>query len=114
MTKCVTKTADVSIKESADAKQDLKLLCDIREADLIAREAHYHNSCSCAYTQKDDRHNDVDEENDTSQQTQAHEKAFQYITGYVENSIIKDGNVERVTMLREKNCIFMQIIKQTS
>ena len=38
----------------------------------------------------------------------AHQKAFQHICSYVDENIIKGGNVERVTMLRERYLQYMQ------
>ena len=42
--KCVTKSADQSIRAAAQRKQDRRLLGKILNGDLIAREAHYHTS----------------------------------------------------------------------
>ena len=53
---CVTKTADASIKLAAEQKKDEALLCQIRDIDLVAREAHYHNHCRRAYTRNQVRH----------------------------------------------------------
>lgn len=39
LTKCVTKSAEVSIKLAAIEKSDAKLLCKVQDQDLVAREA---------------------------------------------------------------------------
>lgn len=68
LTKCLTKTAEASIKEAAEAQQDEKLLCIIRDAYLIAREARYHNSCQCDYTRKANRYPVLDPTKETIEQ----------------------------------------------
>jgi hypothetical protein len=108
LTKCVTETAEASIKEAANAKQDTKLLCIIQDVDLIAREAHYHNSCRRNFTRKDIRNPTPDPNSETSGQIQAHETAFEHLCEYVQTNIIIGSQVERMTMLRERYCLYMQ------
>ena len=50
LTKCVTETEEQSIKEAAERRNDEALLRTVSGVDLLAREAHYHNSCQRAYT----------------------------------------------------------------
>ena len=54
--KCITKTAETSIKIAAEEKNDERLLCRIRDVDLRAKEPHYHNYCRRAYTRDENRH----------------------------------------------------------
>ena len=53
LVKCITRTAEASIKFAAEQKNDERLLCQIRGIDLIAREAHYHNHCRRSYTRNE-------------------------------------------------------------
>ena len=54
LVQCVTKTAALPILESAKEKED-KELCEIRDQDLIAKEAQYHASCRKEYNRKLER-----------------------------------------------------------
>ena len=56
LTKCITKTAEASITLAAEEKNDERLLCRIRDVDLRAKEAYYHNYCRRAYTRDENRH----------------------------------------------------------
>ena len=56
LVKCITRTAEASIKFAAEQKNDESLLCQIRGIDLIAKEAHYHNHCRRSYTRNEMRH----------------------------------------------------------
>ena len=55
LTKCITKTAEQSIKEVAERRNDEALLPIVSGVDLLAREAHYHNSCRRAFTRNVNR-----------------------------------------------------------
>ena len=52
--KCMTKTAEDSIKESVTRKLDQHILLKVQDTDLAAREAHYHATRRRDYTQEDD------------------------------------------------------------
>ena len=43
--KCMTKTAEDSVKEADTRKQDQHILLKVQDTDLAAREAHYHATC---------------------------------------------------------------------
>ena len=91
----------------------------IRDRDLRAREAKYHESlCRKSYIR------DVNREHHTATvQTEltelaegtgvntklqeAHLKVLQHVCSYMEQSTIEDGNVERMTMLRDKYLSFL-------
>ena len=55
LVKCVTKTAETSIKESVVRKGDERLKEHLENADLIAKEAWYHEFCRKTYTRKPQR-----------------------------------------------------------
>ena len=57
--KCVTKTAEESVREAATRKQDQHILLKVQDTDLAAREAHYHATCRRDYTRQDDRHQET-------------------------------------------------------
>ena len=106
LVKCVTSTAEASIKAAAEAKGDEKLLCKVRDQDLIAREAWYHNCCRKNYTRSTKRHT-TKEDSESSQEKAAHNAAFQHICRYMEEIILKGGNIERLSMIRERYLKFL-------
>lgn len=116
LVKCVTETADSSIKQAAHAKNDNSMIAQIGDIDMRAREVYYHNSCRRMYTRSDvsSRHpSSLETENKRTEELacqEAHENAFSYICNYVEQSIIVGCNVERMTMLREK---YLQYMKES-
>ena len=57
-------------------------MCRIRDIDLIAKEAHYHNHCRRSYTRSDVRR-PINPNSETSAVLSAHKKA--YICIYVYN-----------------------------
>ena len=107
-TKCVTETAAESILQAAKYKNDHTLLGKIEGFDLLAREAHYHNSCRRDYTRKHERNVNKEPDESAAAQLAAHSEVFRYICEYVEEHIIKGCNVERVTMLKEKYLLYLQ------
>ena len=56
LVKCMTKTAEDSVKVAVTRKQDQHILLNVQDTDLAAREAHYHATCRRDYTREDDRH----------------------------------------------------------
>jgi hypothetical protein len=50
--KCLTTCAESSIKQTANAKSDHKLLGRILDVDLAAKEAQYHECCRIAHVRK--------------------------------------------------------------
>ena len=101
LTKCITKTAEVSIKLSAEEKNDERLLCRIRDVDLRAKEAHYHNCCRRAYAKDENRHS-ASPTSETSAILSAHREVFELLCEYVQENIIDQLKVERLTMLKER------------
>ena len=107
LVKCVTKTAEDSIKEAASKKQDEHILGKVQDIDLVAREVHYHASCRKDYTREAERHGTAPKDEDEIRKQTAHKAAFDYIVKYVKESIFEGANVERMTMLKEKYQQFM-------
>ena len=104
LVKCVTKTAEESMKRAAETKQDEFILLKIKDIDLVAKEAHYHASCRKSYTRSEERH-DVPKKEELGGQADveaAHKAAFENLCEHVNASIISGGNVERMSMLRER------------
>ena len=104
LVKCVTKTAEGSIKRAAETKQDEFIVLKIKDIDLVAKEAHYHASCRKSYTRSEERH-DVPKKEELGGQADveaAHKAAFENLCEHVNASIISGGNVERMSMLRER------------
>ena len=97
--KCVTKTASDSIFAAAETKQDETMLCKIRGKDIVAREAHYHGCCRREYIRLEQRHPKSPE---LLKSKETHSDAFEYICKYIEEAIITDQKVERLSMIRER------------
>ena len=106
--KCQTKNAENKIKAVAEKLQDHNMLGKISDIDLTAREAHYHPSCRKSYTRDFYRHKKSNANVETKKMITAHNSAFQYVCEHIDNYIIKKGNVERITMLKEIYLRFLQ------
>lgn len=114
LVQCLTKMAEKSIKDSAQAKNDFKLLRRVEGEDLIAKETKYHETCRRNYTKiSTSKTSNVSAAVDDMNADQAgpsvgidvrvaHADAFHYICEYVEDKIIAEGHVERMTMINEK------------
>ena len=83
LVKCMTKTAEESVKESVTRKQDQHILSKVKDTDLDAPEAHYHGTRRRYYTRKDNRHQETIKDTKTIDE-QASNKTiyFQYIVQY--------------------------------
>ena len=101
LAKCITECADKSIKDAAVEKNDESLLCKIRNQDLVAREAHYHHFCRRQYTRNQSRHTSHDT-SDSFNNERAHKEAFDHLIEYIEDQIIREQKIERMSMLRER------------
>ena len=107
--KCVTETAKNSISEAAKLKSDSRVIGLTESSCLVAQEAYYHETCRRDYTRKKERKKSATCSDEVQIETEkAHAHAFNYITEYVENQIIQNSNVERMTMLKEKYLSFIQ------
>ena len=104
----MTTTAEESIKEAANLKNDEGILRQVRDVDLVAKELRYHNTCRRDYTRKLSNPHSTREPSATATQIDAHQEAFNFVCQYIEDTIIRGGNVERVTMLREKYLSHLQ------
>ncbi|KAK3794870.1 hypothetical protein RRG08_001021 [Elysia crispata] len=111
LVKCVTETAKMSILNAAQQKSDSRVLGIVETACLIAREAHYHESCRRDYT-RNVAHTTLPTSTcnieTQSKMEEAHSQAFHYICDYVQKHIIDNATVERMTMLREKYLTYLQ------
>ena len=74
--------------------------------DLLVREAHYHNSCRRAYTRNENRRS-LNSDSEAAIMLEAHRKSFEHLCGYIEEHIISDLKVERITMLRERYLLYL-------
>lgn len=106
LVKCQTRSAEDAIKKAGQQRQD-KLFYKIQDFDLVAREAHYQNSCRRAYTRAWERNQKECTDKEAVEEHRAHDSAFQYIIQYLQLHIIEQCNVERTTMLAEKYQQFM-------
>lgn len=109
--KCVTKEAELSIKHAAVIRNDKNLMRELANVDMIAQEVHYHHSCRRSYTQilaETCKSEETDPDSYSTNMQKAHDQAFQYLCNYVEDSIIRKSNIERMTMLKEIYQTFME------
>lgn len=106
LVKCVTKTAEESIKRSAEITNDFEMLSRVRDVDLVAREAHYHSSCRKAYTRPPGSRGKIDPKADAT--SEHHKETFNFISEHIERNVITGYVVESMTMLRERYLSFMQ------
>ncbi|GFR67508.1 hypothetical protein ElyMa_001999400 [Elysia marginata] len=105
LVKCITETAKNSIMNAAEKKTVSRVLGITETSCLIAREAHYHDSCRRDYTRNISHTALPSSSDDTQSKLEAsHSKAFQYICDYVQKHII-DG---AITMLKEKYLTYLQ------
>ena len=103
---CRTEIAEASIKSAALEKGDEEILRKVRDQDLIAREARYHNCCRREYTRSRTRHT-THKDSESAQSLSAHNDALQYIFNYIQEHILVEGKVERLSMLRERYLKFL-------
>ena len=120
LTTCLTETAEDSIKQTAAQKEDFALLGRIAGIDLRAREARYHESCRRSYVRDPKREHHatacktetvMDGSTptvDRKELNEAHLHALTDICNYVQQSTIDEGNVERITMLRDRYMTFLK------
>ena len=76
--------------------------------DLIAKEASYNPTCRKIYTRLPIR-NTTGVDKETIAAAQSHSDAFEYLTRYVEDSVILGSNVERMSLLKEKYSLYMKV-----
>ena len=50
LTKIVTKTAEKTLREAANLKNDTEMVIEVRDTDLIAKEFQKHEKCYHEYT----------------------------------------------------------------
>ena len=87
--KCMTITAEDSVKEATKRKQDQHILLKVQDTDLAAREAHYHAACRRDYTREDDRHQEAIKDTKTIEEQPSNKTMhFQYIVQYVMGRIV--------------------------
>ena len=103
---CMTIVAEQSIKSAAVEKDDEEILRKVRGQDLRAREARYHNHCRRNYTRNKTRHLSH-EDSESSQSQAAHNAAFQFIKSYIEKHLLTGGNIERLSMIRERYLTYL-------
>ena len=89
LVKCMTKTAEDSVKEATKRKQDQLILLKVQDTDLAAREAHYHATCRRDYTREDDRHQETIKDTKTIEELASKQTIYvQYIVQCVMGRIV--------------------------
>ena len=109
LVKCLTSDAETSVKQAATQAQEIEVIGRVQE-DLRARETYYHESCRQSRLVKVKRRTQAapKEDSNTAKKKAAYEDAFSHVCGYIEDQIIGAFQVERMTMLRERFCSYMQ------
>ena len=80
LVKCMTKTAEDSVKDAVTRKQDQHILLKVQDTDMTAREAHYQATCWREYTREDDRHRETIKDTKTIEEQASNKTTyFQYI-----------------------------------
>ena len=82
------------------------MLCKVRDHDLGEREIRYHNCCHREYTRSSRKHT-ANKDSESTQSQAAHNDAFQFIRGYILEHILIEGEVERLSMIRERYLSFI-------
>jgi len=123
LTRCEAPQAAKKILEMAVQKNDCDLLLKIRDQDLVAREAHYHDPCRNSYVSDKDRSHhrsklaeqpeqpDSDDELyviGSVEHRRAYNAAFGHLCVYIEDHIIGNGNAVRMSTLREMYLDYIQ------
>jgi len=108
--KCVTVTADNTIKQCAADKNDYRLLGIIGDQDLRAKEARYHASCRKEYARKETGRHHSTEQSELSCSTvkAAHTDCFSQLCDYIQQQVVNCGHVVRMSMLRDRYIDCMQ------
>ena len=116
LVKCVTKDAEKNLKDAAMIKKDNELLRKINCVDLIATQVHYHTECRKLYTgnthlKNKTEKNQESEINSTESQLliEAHNQAFLNLSAYIENEIIKNQYIVRISYLKQ---LYLKFIKE--
>ena len=107
LVKCVTKTSEHSLKVAASAKDDEIMLRKIGGEDLIAKEAHYHEECRKSYINIS-RFSNNSAINEHSEFQEAHKESFIFLADYIENEIIKNSTVVRISMLKSRYLFYLK------
>jgi hypothetical protein len=106
LTKCETKTAQLSIKKAAEQLEDVDFLHDYEQINFLTKEVHYHNTCRARYISKAARA----KEDDTMVSYQKVRKsAFDRVVVYVEENIFIKQSSEKLTDI---NDIFIKYLKE--
>ena len=123
LVKCVTPTAEESIKTAAEAKGHEKILCKVRGQDLQARETWYHNCCRRNYTRDIGERHVTHTDSESSQSQAAHNAAFKYISKYIEGRIhrkivhdsgkVSNIHVRKLLEILQRQFQSLQIERQT-
>ena len=116
LVKCVEERAEASIKDIATRNKDFLMLGKISGVNLRAKEARYHESCRRNYVRKEPTASCSTEKDMAitvlcKNKMEAYSDSFENLCLHIQKSIVVDGNVERMAMLKDK---FLNFIKDNS
>jgi hypothetical protein len=118
LSKCLTETAERTIRDAAAEKNDFQLLSVIGTEDMRAKEARYHESCRREYVRRDRQQqrgeNISEHDHDSSSVSHtavktAYAEAFEVVCRYVDQEILQGGKVVRMSMLHSISQRHVQI-----
>ena len=98
LSQCLTTQASEKLLEAAKAKQDERILLELRGIDLIAAKIKYHKTCYGGYTRSK---NTTPIKQDDCEVNAIYEATFQHVVNYVTERIIDGLDVMRMTNLRD-------------
>ena len=89
LVKCMTNTAEESVKEAVTTKQDQHIRLKVQDTDLATQEAHYHATCRRDNTREDDRYQEIIKDAKTIEEQVSNKTIyFQYIVQYAMGRIV--------------------------
>ena len=99
-----------------DSHHDINIarrILSLKDIDLVAQEAMYHSACHSVFIPPPKGYSSFSGTSSSSRadnerpRTSAHESAAKFLCDYVNASIIRDKNVEQISMLKEKYLQYM-------
>lgn len=106
LAQCLTQDAEKRLKAAACQRNDEKLLIHIQDKGFIAIEVCYHKSCYSAYVLKCVP---VHKDSDPSK-SQGHSEAFEIIAKRVQEDVINEGGVLKISTLKPNYLYLLYLI----
>ena len=89
LVKCMTNTAEESVKEAVTTKQDQHIRLKVQDTDLATQEAHYQATYWRDYSREDDRHQEAIKGTKTTEEQASNKTIYcQKIVQYIMRRIV--------------------------